>query len=105
MYVPQSLRLLGAGITLAALVAFLAVGARAAQSIRVPEVPVSELRSLADHYPGVTWTYQRAARQRRTPTSFSYRRSADRDYLRWTIDEWTRRAYVARERAVTSIHH
>jgi hypothetical protein len=107
MHVTQSLRILSAGITLAALVAALTVGAaRAAQSLHPADSgpPVSELRSLADHYRGVTWAYQRAARQHRTSTSFSYRRSSDRDYLRWTIDEWTRRAYAARQRALSSIH-
>ena len=36
----------------------------------------------------------RGAHRRRTPTSFSYRRSTDRAYLQWTIDAWTRRAYA-----------
>ena len=103
---PQVLRILGTGTLLAAVVAVLAVGALAAQSVRPAEskVPVSELRALADHYRSVTWTFQRAAHQHRTPTSFSYRRSADRDYLRWTIDAWTRRAYAARRRALASVH-
>jgi hypothetical protein len=104
MHVPQSLRILSAGITLAALVAFMSVGARAGQTLHPADASVGELRSLADHYRSVTWAYQRAARQHRTPTSFSYRRSADRGYLRWTIDAWTRRAYVARSRALVSIH-
>jgi len=91
---------------LAALVAVLAVGALAATQVRPaePTVPVSELRALADHYRSVTWTFERVAHQRRTPTSFAYRRSSDRDYLRWTIDAWTRRAYVARGRALSSVH-
>ena len=50
MHAPQSLRILSAGISLAALVAFLSVGARAAQSVHPADPPVSELRSLADHY-------------------------------------------------------
>jgi hypothetical protein len=103
MLVPQSLRLLGAGIVLAALVAVSAVAADASRSAPA-RVPVSELRSLADHYRSITWLYQRAAHRHRTPTSFAYRRSADRDYLRWTIDRWTRRAYVARAAALRSLH-
>ena len=69
--------------------------ARAEQTVR-PGESVGALRSLADHYRRVAWEYQRAAHARRTPTSFSYRRSTDRDYLRWTIAAWTRRAYGAR---------
>jgi hypothetical protein len=103
---PQVLRILGTGTLLSALVAVLAVGALAAQNVRPaePKVSVSELRALADHYRSVTWTFERAAHARHTPTSFSYRRSSDRDYLRWTIDTWTRRAYLARSRALTSVH-
>ena len=103
---PQSLRILSAGTLLAALVATLAVAARASQSVHPaePKVSVSELRAVADHYRSVTWTFERAAHRRRTPSSFSYRRSGDRDYLRWTIDAWTRRAYVARARALSSVH-
>jgi hypothetical protein len=103
MLVPQSLRLLSAGIVLGALVAVSAVAADASR--RAPaKAPVSELRALADHYRSVTWLYQRAARVHRTRTALSYRRSADRDYLRWTIDRWTRRAYVARAHALRSLH-
>src|SRR5262249_27216003 len=36
--------------------------------------------------------------------SFSYRRSTDEKYLEWTIETWTRRAYVARGRALARIH-
>src|SRR5439155_16236718 len=35
---------------------------------------------------------------------FSYRRSTDPKYLQWTIDTWTRRAYVARGRALARLH-
>ena len=103
---PQVLRILSTGLLLAALVAALAVGALAATTVRPaePVVPVSELRALADHYRSVTWTFERVAHQRRTPTTFSYLRSSDRDYLRWTIDAWTQRAYVARGRALSSVH-
>ena len=103
----RSLRPLSAGITLAVLAAVLAVGvARAGQTMHPGQAPasVASLRALADHYRRVTWDYQRAAHAGRTPTSFSYRRSADRAYLRWTIDAWTRHAYVARRQALSTLH-
>jgi Transglycosylase-like domain len=108
MQFPLSLRNLSAGVALAAVFAAVlaAGGARAAQHVRPAEAPASipALRAIADHYRTVTWSYQRASRVGTTPTSFSYRRSADRDFLRWTIDRWTRRAYVAREQALARIH-
>jgi hypothetical protein len=106
MHVPQTLRILSAGVLLA-LIATLAVGAaRAAQNVHPAEPPASipSLRALVDHYRVVTWKYEAAAKLHRTPTSYSYRRSSDRAYLRWTIDRWTRLAYVARERTLTRIH-
>jgi hypothetical protein len=90
------------------LAAALAVGvARGAQTMHPGRAAasVASLRSLADHYRVVTWEYQRAAKVRRTPTSLSYRRSTDRAYLRWTIDTWTRHAYVARRQALGVLHH
>jgi hypothetical protein len=102
-----SLRSLGAGLTIAFAVAILAVGvARAAQAVRQNDPPASiaSMRALVDHYRSLTWTYQRAGRVPRTPTSFSYRRSTDRSYLRWTLDTWTRQAYVAQNRALAAIH-
>jgi hypothetical protein len=105
MHVSHTLRLLGAGLLLASILAYSAVGARAEQDARPGAAPVGELRSLADHYRSVTWDYQRAARQKRSSTSFRYRHVADRDYLRWAIDVWTRRAYVARNRALVVLHH
>jgi hypothetical protein len=66
--------------------------------------PVAALRTLADHYRRVTWQYERAAHVPRSQTSFSYRRSSDRRYLRWTVDMWTRRAYVAQHRAIIALH-
>jgi hypothetical protein len=107
MQVPQTLRILSAGALLA-LISTLAVGgARAAQNVRPADTPASipSLRALVDHYRVVTWRYQAAAKLHRTPTSYSYRRSSDRAYLRWTIDRWTRLAYVARERTLARIHH
>jgi hypothetical protein len=85
--------------------AALAAVAHAQQTVRPADPPVTELRSLADHYRRVTWEFQRAVRARPTPTSFSYRRSSDRAYLRWTIDSWTRRAYRARDVALRTITH
>jgi Transglycosylase-like domain len=83
--------------------ATLAAVARAQQTVRPVDPPVTELRSLADHYRRVTWEFETAARARRTPTTFTYRRSSDRAYLRWTIDSWTRRAYRARDLALRTI--
>jgi hypothetical protein len=90
----------------AALVSFALAGAAFATSkVRPVDPPASvrALRAVADHYRTITWTYERAAHAERTPSSLSYRRSADRAYLQWTIDTWTRRAYAARRRAVASI--
>lgn len=106
MHFPLSLRALSAG-ALFVVVAILAVGgARAAETVRPAEASASipALRSLVDHYRVVTWRYQRAGRIERTPSSFSYRRTTNRAYLRWTIDRWTRRAFVARHQALTRIH-
>jgi hypothetical protein len=92
---------------LAAVIAFVAAGTAFARVGVRPDQPVSvrALRSVAEHYRQVTWMYERAARLRRTPTSFSYRRSTDPSYLQWTIDRWTRLAYVARGEALSRIHH
>jgi hypothetical protein len=105
MHLSRSLRPLSAGLVLVALAAVTAVGvARAAQSVRPAEVSVPKLRSLADHYRVVTWDFQRAAKVQRTPTSYSYRRSSDHGYLRWTVDAWTRHAYSARQQALLRLH-
>lgn len=91
---------------LAALVAFALAGAAFARDTvhpADPPVTVKTLRSLADHYRIVTWTYERAAREGRTPSTLSYRRSTDPAYLQWTIDTWTARAYRARRQAVRAI--
>ncbi len=77
--------------------------ARAQQTVR-PAESVGAMRSLADHYRRVAWEFQSAAQTRRTPTSFSYRRSTDPDYLHWTIASWTRRAEGARRLALRSLH-
>jgi Transglycosylase-like domain len=102
-----SLRKLGAGLTIVLAVAALAVGvARAAQSARPNDshASIASMRALVDHYRTIAWTYQRAGHVRRTPTSFSYRHSTDRSYLRWTLAEWTRHAYAAEARALSAIH-
>jgi hypothetical protein len=101
--VRQSLPLSLAG--LAALLMFVLAGsANARPSVR-PVQPASlhALRALADHYRSLTWTFQRAAHVPRTATSFSYRRSTNGRYLRWTVDTWTRRAYAARKKAFVRI--
>ena len=90
---------------LAVMLTFALVGtAFARQSVR-PDQPLSiaATRSIVDHYRTLTWTYERAAGRRRTPTSFSYRRSTDRSYLQWSVDIWTRRAERARGEALAKI--
>jgi hypothetical protein len=78
--------------------------ARSAAAVRPDEAPVTQLRMITDHYRRVTWAYQKAARVRRTPTSFSYRRSTDPGYLSWAVASWTKRAYVAQRTAVRALH-
>jgi hypothetical protein len=98
----------GIRAALAVSVALLALGAgllaTGAKAVRPSEAAVGQLRALTDHYRRVTWEYQRAARVRRTPTSFSYRHSTDPKYLRWTVAAWTKRAYIAQRLALTAIH-
>ena len=90
---------------LAAILAFALVGSAFARESVRPDQPVSinSMRSIVDHYRALTWTYERAAQQRKTPSSFSDRRSTDRGYLQWSIDAWTRRADLARRAAVARI--
>jgi hypothetical protein len=90
---------------LAALLTFVLAGAALAKTQLRPDqpAPVRSMRALVDHYRGLTWTYERAARLPQTPTSYSDRRSTDRAYLQWTIDRWTRRAYRARGLALARI--
>jgi hypothetical protein len=107
MRFPLTLRSLGAGLAVAlAAAAVAAAVARAAQTVHPSEsrASVASLRALVDHYRSLAWTYQRAARARRTATSFSYRRSSDRAYLQWTLDAWIRREYAAQHQALASIH-
>lgn len=97
------------GLSLGGLVlalAFTLGGAASARTtVRPVEPSVAELRAVADHYRSLTWTYQRAALARTTPTTFSYRHSASRTYLRWTIGVWTVRSYRAHVRALARIRH
>src|SRR5581483_6290871 len=93
-----------AGLT--ALVAFGLAGAAFAQQAARPahEPAIRALRRSVDHYRSLAWAFQRAAHVRRTPTSYSERRSTDAAYLRWTVDTWTRRAYAARSLALGRVH-
>ncbi len=91
---------------LAALVAFVMSGvAFARQGVR-PAAGGSArtLRAAVDDYRTLAWTFERAARIRRTPTSYSERRTADLGYLRWAVETWTRRAYHARDLALARVH-
>ena len=91
---------------LAGIVTFALAGAAFARETVRPSQPVAipALREAAEHYRTLTWTFQRAVHVRRTPTSFSYRRSVNRAYLQWTIDTWTRRASMARDVALRRVH-
>lgn len=92
---------------LAAILAFALAGSAFAQDSVRPDQPVSinSMRSIVEHYRTLTWTYQRAADRKKTPTSYSDRRSTDRAYLQWSIDVWTRRADLARRDALAKIQH
>jgi hypothetical protein len=91
---------------LAVLIAFILAGTAFARQAIHPDQPaaVGTMRALVDHYRAVTWTYERVARRRKTPSSFLDRRSTDRAYLQWSVATWMRRAYVAQRRALTAIH-
>ena len=87
--------------------AAVAVGvARAAQANHPsdPSPSLATLRGLVDHYRTVAWTFEHAARVPRQPSAFAERHTRDRVYLRWSIDRWTRRAYVARGEALLALH-
>ncbi|HZP73000.1 MAG TPA: hypothetical protein VFA97_06440 [Gaiellaceae bacterium] len=91
---------------LAALLTFALTGAAfargGARPVRRP-ASVRALRVVIDHYRQLTWTYESAAHLTRTPASFRYRRSADRHYLEWVADRWTRREFAVRRRALVRI--
>ncbi len=76
---------------------------RGSACARIEPARVAVLRSLVDHYRSVTWTYERAAHVKRTPSSLIDRRSSDRGYLQWSIDTWTRRAYRAERQAIAAL--
>ena len=105
----QSMLLRGVNAIRTALVLMLlfaivgASGVGPARALRPDEVPVGQLRMLADHYRRVTWQFQQAAHVRRTPTSFSYRRTSSRAYLAWAVKSWTKSAYVAQRLALRAI--
>jgi hypothetical protein len=90
---------------LAAVAAVVLAGSASARRSVRPDHPASirALRAAVDHYRTVTWLYERAAHERRTPTSYTDRRSRDAGYLQWTVDTWLRRAYVARNRALVRL--
>src|ERR1700740_3039757 len=83
---------------LAALLAFVLAGAAfARQSVRPGAADsVRALRQTVAHYRTVAWTFERAARVHRARTTYSERRSSDLPYLRWTVEQWMRRADAAR---------
>ena len=94
MHVPHALRILSAG---ALLVADRHPGGRrrtrcterpSGRSAGVDPRRCARSSTTIASSPGST---SAAAKLHRTPTSYSYRRSSDRAYLRWTIDRWTRR--------------
>jgi hypothetical protein len=64
---------------------------------------VRSTRADVDRYRLLAWTFQRVAREPRTPTSYSYRRSSDPSYLAWTLERWERTAYEARARALARL--
>ena len=92
-------------LALAIVLACAAIGVPGAAKAQRPTDPagVSTLRTLVGHYRSVAWTFERAAHRPRQRSSFVERRTKNRSYLRWTIDLWTRRAYVAREEAIVSL--
>jgi hypothetical protein len=108
VHVPKPLarrRSFAAVLVLIALAACAVGVARAAQSMRPSDgASLTSLRSIVGHYRTVTWTFERAARVPRVRTSYAERHTDDRGYLRWVIDRWTRRAYVARRQALAALH-
>jgi hypothetical protein len=92
---------------LAAVLAFVLAGAAFARQSARPDRATGSaraLRAVVDHYRLLTWTYQRAAHHRPTRTAFSYRRSTDPGYLRWSIQTWAHRAATARAIALARLH-
>lgn len=96
-------RLLLKACLLAAFVAAGAVGAARAMHAPTHRTQLRGMRSAVEHYRSVAWLFQRAARQRPTPTSYSYRRTSDPSYLQWTLKQWQKREYDARLHAVAAL--
>jgi hypothetical protein len=90
---------------LAVILTFALVGSAFAHESVRPDQPVSinAMRSIVQHYRMLTWTYERAADRKKTPSSFRDRQTSDRGYLQWSIDAWTRRADLARREALAKI--
>jgi hypothetical protein len=94
------------GLALILTFTFTLAGAANARVAMRPDQParVGAMRVLVGHYRDLTWTYERAARVKRTPSSLRDRRTNDVRYLQRSIDIWTRRAYRAERRALAAIH-
>lgn len=98
------LSLLRVSLLFAGFLAAAVVGAARAMHPSASAPPrVRAIRTAVDHYRSVAWLFQRAARVRPTPTSYSYRRSTDPAYLRWTLAQWQRREFDARRHAVSTL--
>jgi hypothetical protein len=94
-------------LAVAAALTVVAVGVARAATAVMPTDPgpsIVSLRSLVGHYRTVTWTFERVAHVRPVRSSYAERHTDDRGYLRWVIDRWTRRAYVARSQALAVLH-
>ncbi len=97
-----SLSLLGLGATIVLVGTAGRADAGAARPATKP-TQVRATRADVDRYRLLAWTYERVARDPRTPTSYSYRRSTDASYLAWTLDQWERTAYEARGHALARL--
>src|SRR3954447_21101620 len=77
------------GLAASATILTLVGSAFAREGVR-PDQPVSisTMRSIVSHYRTLTWTSERAAHRKKTPTSFIDRHTVDRTYLQWAIDRW-----------------
>jgi Transglycosylase-like domain len=95
-----TLSLLGLGATIA-LAGSAGRADAGAAAHRAPSLRT--VRAEVDHYRLLAWTFERVAREPRRASSFSYRRSADLDYLEWTLSRWERAAYEARGHALARL--
>jgi hypothetical protein len=93
-------------LALAFILTFTLAGSANARMGLRPDQPgrVSAMRILVGHYRELTWTYERAAHQKRTPSSLRDRRTNDVKYLQRSIDTWTSRAFLAQRHAIAVIH-